>query len=98
MDQDEILRTLLEANQREREAAVEALLAPLTLRERSLIRDAAVMAFVLGTLHGRAGKWGDPHPKDSAVYFETLASVARETENYAVLRGIVHQYSGIGGN
>lgn len=94
-DMDEILGKLLESAQREREAAVEGLLAPLTPRERSLIRDAAVMAFVLGTLHGRAGTWGDRHPKDSAVYFETLASVARETENYTVLRGLADQYEGI---
>lgn len=37
--------------------------ASLTDRERALVRDAAVMGYVQGTLHPR----GEKHPKDSWV-------------------------------
>lgn len=95
MDQDQIVRALLESGERLREQSTEEILAPLTARERSLVRDAAVMAFVLGTRHPQDA----PHPKDSVVYRATAYAIARDVdESYPVFRGVCHQYSGIGGN
>ncbi|MFE6785147.1 hypothetical protein ACFVFF_23110 [Streptomyces sp. NPDC057680] len=47
----------------ERQNAPAEFYATLTDRERALVRDAAVMGYVQGTLHPR----GEKHPKDSWV-------------------------------
>ena len=47
----------------ERQNTAAEFYATLTDRERALVRDAAVMGYVQGTLHPR----GEKHPKDSWV-------------------------------
>ncbi|MFC8008714.1 hypothetical protein [Streptomyces cinereoruber] len=47
----------------DRQTAAAEFYATLTDRERALVRDAAVMGYVQGTLHPR----GEKHPKDSWV-------------------------------
>lgn len=49
-------------------AAVRDVLTALTDRERALIKDAAVMGYVRGTLHPR----GEPVPKDGAIVTEVI--------------------------
>ena len=77
-------------SEREQQRAddVEDLLAPLTPRERSLMRDVAVMAYVLGRRHPD----GTDHPKDSDVFFQVLSALSRaEPDNYpAVLSGVTY--------
>lgn len=72
-----------------REAAIDERLAELTPRERSLVRDAAVMGHVLGSLY----REGEPYPKDTAVMRAVVYAALREDESYAVLRGVAHQYT-----
>jgi hypothetical protein len=49
-------------------AAARDVLTALTDRERALVKDAAVMGYVRGTLHPR----GEPVPKDSAIVTEVI--------------------------
>ena len=78
-----------EESARRREAAIDERLAELTPRERSLIRDAAVMGHVLGSLY----REGEPYPKDTTVMRAVVYAALREPANqYAVLRGLAQQY------
>lgn len=80
-----------------REAAIEEMLSGLTPRERSLVRDAAVMGHVLGSMWGRAhfpSAPEDRYPKDGDVYRSVLYAVSRD-ENYKVLKGEFDAYEGI---
>jgi hypothetical protein len=67
-DLPEFLISYMERQRASRADAVNAVLASLTDRERALIRDAAVMGYVRGTMHPK----GEPHPKDSAVLAEVI--------------------------
>jgi hypothetical protein len=70
-DLPEALVTYLVNRDIARADAVYAFLDDLTDRERGLIRDAAVMGYVRGTMHPD----GEPHPKDSKVMAAVLAEV-----------------------
>ena len=64
--------------------------ATLTDRERALVRDAAVMGYVLGRMDERAHA---EFPKDTPITRAVVYAALREDENYAVLRGIAHHYT-----
>lgn len=85
---DARLAVYFEASARRREQEIDDRLAELTPRERSLVRDAAVMGYVLGTRHPK----GEPHPKDTPVMRAVVYAVLRD-EQYWVLRGAAHQYT-----
>jgi hypothetical protein len=57
---------------------VNALLATLTPRERSLMRDVAVMGYCRGRLHLST----EVHPKDSAVFLEVLMAIQAMPDMY----------------
>jgi hypothetical protein len=59
----DFLASYLDRRCQERAAGVKDFLDRLTLRERALVRDFAVMGYVQGCRHPE----GAPHPKDSAV-------------------------------
>lgn len=82
------LRAYFEESARRREADTDARLAELTPRERSLVRDAAVMGYVLGSRHPE----GDPHPLDTPVMRAVVYAALRD-ENYWVLRGAADHYT-----
>jgi hypothetical protein len=92
MDQDEIVLRLLRQGEERRAAEIQEVLDRLTPRERSLVRDAAVMGYVQGTLDQRAGV---AFPKDTSIFHGVLYAVTREDDHYAVLRGLADQYEGI---
>lgn len=84
------LMTYFETRNRQREEDINARLAELTLRERSLVRDAAVLGYVLGRMHPEY----DPHPKDTVAMRAVIYAALRETgDYYAVLRGAAHHYT-----
>lgn len=84
------LAAYFETRARQREQDIDARLAELTPRERSLVRDAAVMGYVLGRRHPD----DEPHPKDEPVFRGVVYAALREEGNYyAVLRGDAHQYT-----
>ena len=69
----------------ERHEATANAYAALTDRERALVRDAAVMGYVQGTLHPR----GEKHPKDSWV----TALVVQECLAFPDLYPAIHAAS-----
>lgn len=77
-----------ETRAQQREQDIDARLAELTPRERSLVRDAAVMGYVLGSRHGNS----EPFPLDVPIMRGVVYATLREDEHYAVLRGAAHQY------
>lgn len=77
-----------ETRARQREQEIDDRLAELTPRERSLVRDAAVMGYVLGRMHPE----NEPHPKDTAALRAVVYAALRD-EQYLVLRGVIHQYT-----
>lgn len=86
---------LAEYFERRRQAArdrVAALLEPLTAREISLIRDAAVMAFVRGRMHGRYER---DVPRDADIMTDVVYALTHETEGYDVIRGEAYEYSDV---
>ncbi|MEW1548419.1 hypothetical protein [Streptomyces tsukubensis] len=65
-------------------------LAALTPRERGLVRDAAVMGYLLGRRHPS----DEPHPLDEPVMRAVVYAALREDgAYYAVLRGAAHHYT-----
>ena len=79
-----------ETRAQQREQAIDDRLAQFTPRERSLIRDAAVMGYVLGRMDERAHV---EFPKDTPIMRGVVYAALREEGNYyAVLRGEAHQY------
>lgn len=64
----DFLVTYLESRDTARANAINDFLATLSNRERSLMREAAVMGYVRGRMHPQDEK----HPKDSAVFAEVL--------------------------
>jgi len=95
VNQDELIVQLLMEGDSQRQAEIDELLSRLTPRERSLVRDAAVMGFVQGSMWGRMnfrnGK--EPFPRDSAIFDRVVYAVTREEKNYKVLRGEAHTYT-----
>lgn len=83
----------LQVRHNQQMAKVSGLLEPLTAREISLIRDAAVMGFVRGMVH--AGPTIAQCPPDSDVLAEVLYALTYEAKNYKVIRGEAYEYSGI---
>lgn len=84
------LMAYFEASARRREAEIDERLAELTPRERSLVRDAAVMGYVLGRIHPA----DEPHPKDTAALRAVVYAVLQEPEGcYRVLRGTADHYT-----
>jgi hypothetical protein len=83
------LAAYFETRARQREQDIDERLAELTPRERSLVRDAAVMGYVLGRQDERAKA---EFPKDTPIQRAVVYAALREDEHYAVLRGIAHQY------
>lgn len=79
-----------ESRARQREEDIDARLTELTPRERSLVRDAAVMGYVLGRLDERAEA---EFPRDTPIVRAVVYAALREDENYKVLRGVAHQYT-----
>ncbi|MFE5514486.1 hypothetical protein ACFQ9J_28525 [Streptomyces sp. NPDC056529] len=83
------LAAYFEQRAQQREQDIDDRLAQLTPREQSLVRDAAVMGYVLG----RRQPEGEPHPLDEPVFRRVVYATLREEGNYyAVLRGDAHQY------
>ncbi|MET9953528.1 hypothetical protein ABZ135_18525 [Streptomyces sp. NPDC006339] len=82
--------TYFETRARQREQDIDMRLAELTPRERSLVRDAAVMGYVLGRMDERAKV---EFPKDTPILRGVVYAALREDENYKVLRGVAHQYT-----
>jgi len=78
-----------ETRARKREQEIDARLAELTPRERSLVRDAAVMGYVLGSRYQDS----DPFPLDTPIMRGVVYAVLREDTHYAVLRGAAHHYT-----
>ena len=79
-----------ETRARQREQEIDTRLAELTLRERSLVRDAAVMGYAQGRMDERARV---EFPKDTPIMRGVVYAALREDEHYAVLRGAAHQYT-----
>ena len=80
-----------ETRAQQREQAIDDRLAQFTPRERSLIRDAAVMGYVLGRMDERAHV---EFPKDTPIMRGVVYAALREPDRqYAVLRGLAHQYT-----
>ncbi|MEU9703052.1 hypothetical protein [Streptomyces sp. NPDC047981] len=87
---DAQLATYFETRARQREQDIDNRLAELTPRERSLVRDAAVMGYVLGSRHRDA----EPFPLDTPIMRGVVYAALREDgAYYAVLRGAVDQYT-----
>lgn len=66
--------------------AVDEFLKTLSERELLLVKDAAVMGYVRGTLHGRHGKAED-FPKDSAILFEVVDACFSHPDLYPSIGG-----------
>lgn len=84
------LAAYFETRARQREQEIDARLAELTPRERSLIRDAAVMGYVLGRMDERARV---EFPRDTPIMRGVVYAALRDGEHYHVLRGAAHQYT-----
>lgn len=79
-----------ETRARKREQDIDERLAELTPRERSLVRDAAVMGYVQGRMDERARV---ETPRDTPIMRMVVYAALREDTYYAVLRGAAHQYT-----
>ncbi|MFE2850621.1 hypothetical protein ACFXJO_05735 [Streptomyces lavendulae] len=86
---DTQLAAYFETRAQQREEEIDARLAELTPRERSLVRDAAVMGYVLGRMDERAKR---EFPKDTPIFRGVVLAALRDDENFRVLRGACHQY------
>lgn len=87
---DAQLATYFEARAQQREQEIDDRLAQLTLRERSLTRDAAVMGYVLGRMDERAKV---DMPKDDPIFRAVVLTALRDDENFHVLRGTADHYT-----
>lgn len=63
----------------------------LTLRERQLVKEAAVMGYVRGSMHGAAGSGHrpDPIPGDSTIVYEVVDACISMPDIYPLLGGDV---------
>jgi hypothetical protein len=84
------LLAYFEASARRREQEIDDRLAELTPRERSLVRDAAVMGYVLGRMDERAKV---DMPKDDPIFRAVVLAAIRDDENFRVLRGAADHYT-----
>ncbi|MFE6103213.1 hypothetical protein ACFVQ4_25095 [Streptomyces laurentii] len=84
------LAAYFETRARQREQEIDDRLAELTPRERSLVRDAAVMGYAQGRMDERAKA---EFPKDTPIARMVVYAALREDEHYAVLRGAAHHYT-----
>lgn len=89
MTPDDQIAAYFEARARQRQQDIDARLAQLTPRERSLVRDAAVMGYVLGSRHPR----DEDIPLDDAVMRSVVYAAIRDNEYFHVLRGAAHEYT-----
>ncbi|MFF1916142.1 hypothetical protein ACFVYE_32065 [Streptomyces sp. NPDC058239] len=65
--------------------AVNSVLADLTERERGLVRDAAVMGYVRGSLHPK----GEEIPLDAGIVADVIHACLSRTDLYPTLTGHV---------
>ncbi|HSX96435.1 MAG TPA: hypothetical protein VLG91_03440 [Streptomyces sp.] len=89
-DYDLELSRYLRQRQEQRRSDAKELLSRLTPREWSLVRDAAVMGYVLGTVERPERH---DFPTDTDILHRVTYAVTREDTNYLVLRGIIDQYT-----
>lgn len=87
---DAQLAAYFETRARQREQEIDDRVAQLTPRERSLVRDAAVMGYVQGRIDERAKV---EFPKDTPIFRGVVLAALRDDENFHVLRGNCHQYT-----
>jgi hypothetical protein len=87
---DARLAVYFETRTRQREQEIDDRLAELTPRERSLVRDAAVMGYVLGRMDERAKV---EFPKDTPIFRAVVLAALRDDENFHVLSGVTYQYT-----
>lgn len=59
-------------------------LEALTVRERRLVREAAVMGYVRGRMHPESLE----HPKDGAVLADVIAACLASSDLYPVISGV----------
>jgi hypothetical protein len=85
-DIDVLLMRYLAARDQQRAEAVESVLAGLTPRERLLVKEAAVMGFVRGTIHG-GGHSAPPAPADSRIVVEVVNACLSMPDIYPTLGG-----------
>lgn len=87
---DSQLAAYFETRAVQREQEINDRLAQLTPRERSLVRDAAVMGYVLGRGDERAKV---DFPKDTPIFRAVVLGAIRDDANFHVLRGACHEYT-----
>ena len=75
--------------ERQREADIDEHLGRFTRREWSLMREAAVMGYVQGTMHPK----GEPHPMDTSVFRGVIHACVTQADLYPVISGRVRQYA-----
>ncbi len=75
----------LDARDTQRMADANAVAAGLTPRERALVREAAVMGYVRGTMAPK----GEKIPKDGAIVFEVIDACLAFRDLYPTLTGYV---------
>lgn len=75
--------------ERQRNEDIDERMAQFTRREWSLMREAAVMGYVQGTMHPK----GEPHPKDTPVFRGVVYACMTQGDLYPVISGRVDQYS-----
>ncbi|MFD3531974.1 hypothetical protein [Streptomyces sp. NPDC058664] len=75
--------------ERQRNEDIDERLSQFTRREWSLMREAAVMGYVQGTMHLK----GEPHPKDTPVFRGVVYACMTQSDLYPVISGRVDQYS-----
>ena len=78
----EALLTYFAARETERHDNVNRILGALSDRERTLVREAAVMGYVQGTLDQRAGV---AFPKDSAIVWTVIDACRANPDKFPLL-------------
>lgn len=86
-DLPEPLVTYLAQRDAARAEAVASVLGALTDRERALIKEAAVMGYVRGTMHPK----GEKHPKDSAVLAEVVDACLAFPDLYPAINFVAEE-------
>lgn len=77
---DQMIR-YFERREATRAAAVESVLASLTDREKALVKDAAVMGYINGTMHVP----GEPIPRDGRIVTNVIAACLHHPDLYPAL-------------
>lgn len=92
MSVDELPAGLLDyltKRQNQRDADVARVWLALTKRERKLVREAAVMANLLGMR--RAGQFREPPPADSAVVVEVISACLAQSDLFPTLAKVLRK-------